>query len=186
MSRRWTDEERQTLVEMRERECSLQEVAARLNRTKKSCSAEYSRICTHLKKTADTDELAKKIRSFIDKGVTEEDIALKLGISRYMVRRIKIMYKFTLTSTQQENIIRKSVTEKVYCIHPDLRGRRDTICWACKKALRGCEKPVDGFVAKKIPYYGTKGIGISYIVSECPNYDEEDWYQKYRDKGVID
>ena len=50
-------------------------------------------------------------------------------------------------------------------------GRNDTICWDCKKAMRGgCswadperQQPVNGWTATK--------TGISYTVHSCPEFD---------------
>ena len=50
-------------------------------------------------------------------------------------------------------------------------GRNDTICWDCKKAMRGgCswadperQQPVNGWTATK--------TGISYTVHACPEFD---------------
>lgn len=48
-------------------------------------------------------------------------------------------------------------------------------CWSCRNCINGCNwardrKPVDGWVAERKPYRGTKTINFTYKITYCPEY----------------
>ncbi len=175
----WSKDEKDILFYMRSQGQPWSVVARAVGRTEKACKQFYGRQTTDLKKTERKDELASKIAALKEKGYTEIEIAGELGISRNYVYIIKRLYGIKSDTKDKIMVARRKAErgekKKFHCKH--------TICWTCKNAVVNCKKPVEGFVAKKIPFYGYSGVKDSYVVSECPNYEPEPWMKKYKKWG---
>ena len=164
---RWTEEEKEMAYELWKKGHSCREIGAFLGRSSdgvrhilrhRGNKETAEQCCYHY--TEDEIAIAERMR---EEGISPMEIAEK--IDEGITERRKRLKK------DPENAFRRKVT----------------ICWTCRNAMVNCKKPVEGFTAEREAYFTQRGtlaegkkefLGYSYLVSECPNYEEEPWLRK--------
>lgn len=179
MKARWTDKEIEKLFALRKEGKTFVEIAPILGRTKKACEAKYVNVAQQRAgKTEETDAMIRRIKELISLGYDEQEIADDLYIAKHRVYQLKKMYGVKLTSLDLVRIARRKA--EIGKPKRNNTHSKDSLCWNCCRAMRGCKKPVKGFKAKKVEWGHFEPKRYSYIVRECPNFKPDPWLKEER------
>lgn len=178
---KWTDDDINTLIEMRNRGCAYKEIAAVLERTATECREKMNSKKSSLKysaeRRAETAALADRIRGMFEVGMGDREICEELNIGANMLNGIKRMHDIKRTPKQQALLISRLNSARAHDAN-NMPANKKTICWTCTKAMVKCKKPVEGFKAEKVLYGNDLPPRYTYFVSECPEYDPEPYANK--------
>lgn len=164
MNKRWTEAECDTLLQMKKDGYTFKEIGQVIGRSGKCCNRKFLAIVFKKEdhERAVWDAKAERVKEMINKGMTNAEMAKKLGVKSWEIHYIRHEYGLKSTPAQQTALRLKHS-----------RPKNETICWDCKNVMVNCKKPVEGFVAKKIPYGDYDPPRYTYVVSECPDFKKE-------------
>lgn len=167
MRKRWTLEEDNALIEMKEQGMTYDEISQRLGRSVKSLTDRYFYITNKKLKTYDPD-LVEQIRNMTENGMSMLDIGHAVGIPEWKVGEIRRYYGMAKGKPMQN-------------LKRIVRREDDSICWHCKKTNKDkCtwfnpdnqEFPdnVKVIVRKNLQPKTKKSNDYLYRIVSCPNF----------------
>lgn len=192
----WTSNEKTKVYDMRSQGKAFSEIAEALGRTVQSVKhiyyhdKRYGTVAKSGRYSRWTEEEKEMAYELWKKGHSCREIGDFLGRSSDGVRHILRHRGNKETAEQCCYHYDEGITERRKSMKkgPENAFRRKvTICWTCRNAMVNCKKPVEGFTAEREAYFVQRGtlaggnkefLGYSYLVSECPNYEEEPWLRK--------
>lgn len=168
MSRKWTLEEDNALIEMKAQGLTYDEISQRLGISYKSLTNRYFKIKNQKLKTYDPD-LVEQIRNMTEKGMSLIDIGKSLGIHDWKVGEISRYYGMEKGEKSVHNASRP------------IRREVNAICWHCKNTHKDkctwfdTENPiipdnVKVIVRKNLQPKTKKNNDYLYRIVSCPNF----------------
>ena len=170
----WTEEEINTLLEMKKQGCTYAKISACIGRSVMCCSSMVYKLREDEKRRAATVKVAAEIQTLIDELKTDKEIREKLGLSVGEYQSLKALHN--LRRTREQIAMKSRIANNLQGVN---HAENKTICWTCKNVAVNCKKPVKGWKAKKIPYKSASGQDLPcWLVSKCPNYDPEPYAKR--------
>lgn len=168
MSKKWTLEEDNALIEMKEQGMTYDAISQRLCRSVKSLTDRYFNIKNQKLKTYDPD-LVEQIRNMTEKGMSLIDIGKSLCIHDWKVGEIRRYYGMEKGEKSVHNASRP------------IRREVNAICWHCKNTHKDkCtwfdqDDPVlpdrvKVIVRKDLQTGKNKKSGYLFRIVSCPNF----------------